>query len=71
MLLVVCQLGRLQVNFSHFTPQVRLCFVEKKKRKRFGFKNVISRCTVSVTADYDVCWHLRFYRPDMSYKHET
>ena len=30
-----------------------LSVVEKKKRKLFGFKNVISRCTGPVTADYD------------------
>ena len=76
MLLVVCQLGSLQFNFSDFTPQVRLCFVEKKKRKLFVFKNVRRPCSVPVSADYDsvafmYVGHLRFYRPAMSHKHET
>ena len=29
--------------FSHFTPQVRLLFVEKRTPKIFGFKNVLKR----------------------------
>ena len=32
-----------EVNFSHFTPRVRLFFVEKRKPKIFGFKNVVER----------------------------
>ena len=27
--------------FPHFTPQVRIFFVEKKKPKTFGFKNLM------------------------------
>ena len=30
-------------NFSHFSPQVRLFFVEKRKPKIFGFKTVMKR----------------------------
>ena len=31
-------------NFSHFTPKVRgFFFVEKRKPKIFGFKNVMKR----------------------------
>ena len=33
----------LKFNFSHFTPQVRLFFVEERKAKIFGFKNVMER----------------------------
>ena len=34
----------LKFNFSHFTPHtVRLFFVEKRKPKIFGFKNVMER----------------------------
>ena len=33
----------LKFNFSHFTPQVGLFFVEKGKPKLFGFKNVMER----------------------------
>ena len=33
----------LKFNFSHFTPQVRLFLVEKRKPKVFGFKNVMER----------------------------
>ena len=29
--------------FSHFTPQVRLLFVENRTPKIFGFKNVLKR----------------------------
>ena len=29
------------VFFSHFTPQVRIFFVEKKKPNIFGFKNLM------------------------------
>ena len=32
----------LKFNFSHFTPQVGLFFVEKGKPKLFGFKNVMA-----------------------------
>ena len=31
----------IKTNFSHFTPQVGLFFVEKSKRKLFGLKNVM------------------------------
>ena len=30
-------------HFSHFTPQVRLLFVERRTPKIFGFKNVLKR----------------------------
>ena len=33
----------LKFNFSQYTPQVRLFFVEKRKPKIFGFKNVMER----------------------------
>ena len=33
----------LKFNFSHFTPQVGLFFVEKGKPKLFGIKNVMER----------------------------
>ena len=33
----------LKFNSSHFTPQVRLFFVERRKPKLFGFKNAMER----------------------------
>ena len=30
-------------NLSHFTPQAKLFFVEKRTPKIFGFKNVMER----------------------------
>ena len=35
--------GFLKFNFSHFTAQVRLSFVQKRKPKIFEFKNVMER----------------------------
>ena len=33
----------LNISFSYFTPEVRLFFVEKRKPKLFGLKNVMER----------------------------
>ena len=33
----------LKLYFPHFNPQARLVFVEKRKPKIFGFKNVMER----------------------------
>ena len=33
----------LKISFSYFTPEVRLFFVEKRKPKIFGLKNVVER----------------------------
>ena len=33
----------LKFIFLHFTPQVRLFFIEKRKPEIFGFKNVMER----------------------------
>ena len=73
MLLVVCQLGRLQFNFSHFTQQVTLCFVEKKKRNLFGLKKCkkslysAGNCRLRFSGVY-LCWALAILsRPAMSW----
>ena len=44
----ICDKFPTKYNFSHFTPQVRLFFVEKRKRKIFGFKNVRKRGTTKI-----------------------
>ena len=33
----------LKFNVSHFTAQIRLLFVQKRKPKIFGFKNVMEK----------------------------
>ena len=34
---------QMKFKFSHFTPQVRLFFVEKRKPKIFGLRNGMKR----------------------------
>ena len=47
-------------NFSHFTLHVRLFFVEKRKPKIFGFKNVMERGISELITLVIVKLHLKF-----------
>ena len=54
--------------FSHFTPEVRLFFAEKRKPKIFGFKNVMERgvrkCRENSTQGLEISKRLMFPQDD-------
>ena len=50
----------MKLDFSHFTPQVRLFFVEKRKPRIFGFKNVVKRAIRKIFTSAIRQMHLNF-----------
>ena len=50
----------LKSNFTHFNAKVRLFFVQKRKPKIFGFKNVMERGIKKFSLSQYVKLHLKF-----------